>query len=380
MDTSTCYCRNRSCVLYGHSGHQAQLCPRGTHRHAPRFECGRCGHLVFARTGTAYAGIRMDEATYRMGAKLLAEGLAIRATARLLEVDKDTVCGWLPGLGQHCARVMAYHFRHLHLTECQLDELWTFVYKKEEHLDPIERVAGVYGDAWIWVAFAPISKLVPAWVVGKRTLGNAKLLVKRLRSTTDGHIPLFTSDDLPHYTNALLDEYGMMVTPPRKPGPGRPPLPRKMPPEDLLYAVVVKRRENGHLEEVSTHIVYGTPEQIAAAIEASPVSASISTYGVERNNLTIRQHSRRTGRRVNAFSKERDYLEYQLTLSFAYYHFVIPHRGLRQRLEQPVLTNGVKGSPRKWQERTPAMAAGLTDHIWTMDELLSFRVPPKSMW
>jgi IS1 family transposase len=380
MDTSTCYCRNRSCVLYGQSGPQAQLRPRGTHNHAPRLECGACGHLVFARTGTAYAGIRVDEAMYRMGAKLLAEGLAIRATARLLEVDKDTVCDWLPGLGQHCARVMVYHFRHLHLTECQLDELWTFVYKKEEHLDPIERLAGVYGDAWIWVAFAPVWKLVPAWVVGKRSLGNAKLLVKRLRSTTDGYIPLFTSDDLPHYANALLDEYGMMVTPPRKPGPGRPPLPRKAPPENLLYAVVVKRRENGHLEEVSTHIVYGTPEQIAAAIEASPVSATISTYGVERNNLTIRQHSRRAGRRVNAFSKERDYLEYQLTLSFAYYHFVIPHLGLRQQLEPPVPTNGLKGSPKKWKERTPAMAAGLTDHIWTMDELLGFRVPPKNRW
>jgi len=230
------------------------------------------------------------------------------------------------------------------------------------------------------VAFAPVWKLVPAWVVGKRTLGNAKLLVKRLHSTTDGHIPLFTSDDLPHYANALLDEYGLMVTPPRKPGPGRPPLPRKVPPEDLLYAVVVKRRENGHLEEVSTHIVYGTPEQIATAIEASPVSATISTYGVERNNLTIRQHSRRVSRRVNAFSKARDYLEDQLTLSFAYYHYVIPHRGLRQRLEPPVATKGLKGSPKKWRERTPAMAAGFTDHIWTMDELLSFRVPPKSLW
>ena len=90
---------------------------------------------------------------------------------------------WLPGLGQHGARVMAYHFRHLPLTECQLDELWTFVYKKEEHLDAIERLAGVYGEAWIGVAFAPVWKLVPAWVVGKRTLRNAKLLVKRLRST-----------------------------------------------------------------------------------------------------------------------------------------------------------------------------------------------------
>lgn len=380
MDTSTCYCRNRSCVLYGQSGQRAQLRPRGTHNHAPRFECGSCGHLVFARTGTAYAGIRVDEAVYQMGAKLLAEGLAIRATARLLEVDKDTVCDWLSELSQHCGRVMAYYFRNLHLTECQLDELWTFVYKKEEHLDPVEQLAGVYGDAWIWVAFAPVWKLVPAWVVGKRSLGNAKLLVKQLRSTTDGCIPLFTSDDLPHYANALLDEYGVIVTPPRKPGPGRPPLPRKVPPEDLLYAVVVKRRENGHLEEVSTHIVYGTPEQIASAIEASPVSATISTYGVERNNLTIRQHSRRVGRRVNAFSKERDYLEYQLALSFAYYHFVIPHRGLRQHLKRPIPTKGLKGSPKKWRERTPAMAAGLTDHIWTMDELLSFRVPPKCMW
>jgi transposase-like protein len=129
MDTSTCYCRNRSCSLYGQSGRQAQLRPRGTHNHAPRFECGDCGHLVFARTGSAYAGIRVDEAVYRMGTKLLAEGLAIRATARLLEVDKDTVCDWLPGLSRHCARVMAYHFRNLHLMECQLDELpylWVF--------------------------------------------------------------------------------------------------------------------------------------------------------------------------------------------------------------------------------------------------------------
>jgi len=175
MDTNTCYGRNRSCTLYGQTGRRAQLHPRGTHNHAPRFECGACGHLVFARTGTAYAGIRVAEATYRLGAKLLAEGLAMRASARRLEVDKDTVCDGLPGLGQHCARVLAYHFRNWHLTECQLDELWTFVYKKEEHLDPLEQLAGRYGDAWIWVAFAPVWKLGPAWVVGKRTLGNAKL-------------------------------------------------------------------------------------------------------------------------------------------------------------------------------------------------------------
>jgi len=133
----------------------------------------------------------------------LAEGLALRASARILAVDKDTVCGWLPSLGEHCARVRAYHFRNLHVTACQLDELWgSFVYKKEERLDPVEQVAGVSGDAWIWIACTPDWKLVPAWVVGKRTLANAKLLVKRLHSSSEGHLPLFTSDDLPHYAHA----------------------------------------------------------------------------------------------------------------------------------------------------------------------------------
>jgi hypothetical protein len=97
---------------------------------------------------------------------------------------------------------------------------------------------------------------------------------------------------------------------------------------------------------------------------------------VERNNLTIRQHARRMGRKVNAFSQDPDYLEHQLPLAFAYYHLVIPRRGLRQRLACPLPNKGDKGSYKKWKAVTPAMAAGLTDHVWTMDELLSFRVPP----
>jgi IS1 family transposase len=336
--------------------------------------------LVWARNGTAYAGIRTPEATYRLGAKLLAEGLAIRATGRILEVDKDTVCEWVPRLGRHCLRVMVYFFRNLHITECQLDELWTFVRKKENHLDPVEQVLGIYGDAWTWIAFVPACKLVVAWVVGKRTLAEAKRLIKRLKTSLDGHIPFFTSDELPHYADALLDQYGEVYQPPKRPGRGRPPLPYKVPPRDLLYAVVVKRREQGRVVEVSTEVVYGSPERIDEVLLSSPTSKAISTYGVERNNLTIRQHSRRMGRKVNAFSKDREYLKYQLALAFAYYHFVVPHRGLRQRLEQPQPTNGPKGSPKKWIERTPAMSAGFTDHIWTMDELLSFRLPPKSMW
>ena len=380
MDIQTCYCRNPNCVNYGQATNQAALRPFGNHRHAPRLQCRQCGHLVWARRGTAYAGIRTAETVYRLGAKLLAEGLAIRATGRILEVDKDTVCQWIPRLGRHCLRVMAYFFRNLHITECQLDELWTFVRKKEKHLDPVEQMLSLYGDAWTWIAFVPACKLVVTWVVGKRTLAEAKRLIKRLKTSLDGQIPFFTSDELPHYADALLDQYGEVYQPPKRPGPGRPPLPYKVPPPDLLYAVVVKRREQGRVVEVSTEVVYGSPERIAKVLNGSPTSKAISTYGVERNNLTIRQHSRRMGRKVNAFSKDREYLKHQLALAFAYYHFVVPHRGLRQRLGQPQPTNGRKGSPKKWIERTPAMSAGLTDHIWTMDELLSFRVPPKSMW
>lgn len=380
MDLSTCYCRNRRCPCYGLTGKAARLQFVGWHRGARRLMCLECGHWVSARTGTAYAGIRTSEETFRSGIRQLAEGASIRATARNIECDKDTVCAWLPRVGRHCWRLLDYFFRGLHIAECQLDELWTFVYKKEEHLTVFEKLAKRYGDTWIWTAFDPVCKLVPAWVVGKRTLGGAKKLIKSLKSRLDSHIPFFTSDDLPHYADALLVVYGVMVTPPRRFSRGRRPSPRLQPPPDLVYAVVVKEREHGHVVHVTTKIIYGTQTQVAERLQASPVSYTISTYGVERNNLTVRQHSRRLGRKVNAFSKKRVYLTYQLALAFAYYHFCCPHRGLRQKLDQPIPTKNGHGSPKRWNKITPAMAAGLTDHVWTMDELLSFRVPPRSQW
>jgi IS1 family transposase/transposase-like protein len=380
MQVDTCYCRNERCRVYGLSGAKARLNFADWHNGAPRFRCLVCEQRVSARTGTAYAGIRSDELTFRYGATALAEGLALRATGRLFTLDKDTVCAWLPALSEHCHGVMNYFFRDLHLNECQLDELWTFIYKKEEHLDPVEQLLGHYGDAWVWIAFSPVFKLVPAWHVGARTLRDARKLIFSLKSATDGHIPFFTSDELPHYADALLDVYGELKTPSRRGSRGRLPKPRKYPPPELCYAMVVKEREKGHVVNVTTRIVYGTTEQLQQALQASPVSATINTAGVERNNLTVRQHSRRLGRKVNAFSKDRRYLEQQLTLAFAYYHFVIAHHSLRERLPKPIPTKGPSATYQKWQAVTPAMAAGLTDHVWTMDELLSFRVPPKHRW
>jgi len=380
MNVDTCYCRNRHCRAYGLTGKKARLKFFDWHRGAPRFRCQVCLSLVSARTGTAYAGIRTNELTYRYAVSALAEGLALRAVGRMFGLDKDTLCSWLPRLGEHCEEVMNFFFRDLHLDECQLDELWTFVYKKEDQLEPIEQLLSVYGDAWVWIAFSPVFKIVPAWLVGKRTLQDARKLIFRLKTATDEHIPFFTSDELPHYADALLEVYGELKQPPRQGSRGPLPAPRKYPPPDLCYAVVVKERERGRVANITTRIVYGTEEQIRTALRHSPVNRAINTSGVERNNLTIRQHSRRMGRKVNAFSKDRDFLEYQLTLAFAYYHFVIPHRGLRRRLPQPIPTKGPNATYKKWKQVTPAMAAGLTDHIWTMDELLSFRPPPRCLW
>ena len=100
MDCTTCYCRNRHCKLYGCSSNQSHLTSYDWHANASRFRCRSCDALVSARAGTAYADIRTDEATYQRGAVALAEGLSIRATWRLLALDKDTVCGWLPRLGE----------------------------------------------------------------------------------------------------------------------------------------------------------------------------------------------------------------------------------------------------------------------------------------
>ena len=129
-----------------------------------------------------------------------------------------------------------------------------------------------------------------------------------------------------HYAEALLDVYGVWRTPPHQGTRGRFPHPRRCPPPGLCYAIVVKERKHGRVIHVTTRVVYGTIAQVEAALQVSPVSRTINTYGVERNNLTVRQHARRLGRKVNAFSKEPDYLGHQLTLAFAYYHFVVPHR------------------------------------------------------
>jgi IS1 family transposase len=215
---------------------------------------------------------------------------------------------------------------------------------------------------------------VLAFVIGKRTQSNAELLLDRVAFVTDEHIPFFTSDQLPEYAAALLHTYGTWYQPTRRGTRGPIPKPRLVPQPDLVYAQVVKKRENGRVVDVQTRVVFGDPAQVDALLAESPVSQKINTSFVERDNLTLRQGNRRLTRRSNGFSKDLTWFEKQLWLSMAYYHFVLPHHSLRHSLPEPRPTRG-SGSYQRWLPATPAMAAGITDHVWTTAELLSYRVP-----
>jgi hypothetical protein len=138
-----------------------------------------------------------------------------------------------------------------------------------------------------------------------------------------------------------------------------------MPPPELLYAQVVTHREPGKVAAVTTKTVFGTEEAVQARVAASLTRRTINT---------LRQHNRRLTRKTTGFSKELVWFEKQVWLALADYHLVVPHISLRRRLSVPEPMRG-SGSARRWMVQTPAMAAGLTDHVWTTTEALSYRVP-----
>jgi len=337
------------------------------------YRCNVCGQPFSETAGTPFADLKTPVQTVCTALQELAEGLGVRAVARLRGVQPDTVLEWLKKAGQHCQLLSEYMMRELHVTQVQLDELWTFVRKKERMLKAWEMLHSEWGDTWVWVAFDPVHKLVIAVLVGDHTEEEAVSFLALLRARlVNSCLPLLTSDSLPHYVEAILRVFGIWTQPQRKGSRGRLPKPRQIPPEGLKYATVHKKREKGRVVSVTTQVVYGCKEEILAHLES--LGQKINTSFVERMNLTLRLLISRLHRKTLCFSKKREYLVYHLHLDLAYYHFVLHHASLRVQLPEPIPTRG-NGSPKKWQQRTPAMAAGLTDHEWSMRELLTCQVP-----
>ena len=199
----------------------------------PRLLCTRCEGTFSARQGPAYFGVRAEEPHATIAMRALAEGNSLRGPGRIVEIDKETVCDWLDRAGRPCRAVPTSLFDTLPITECQVDELWSFVRKKEAHLTAAEKVLARYGDAWVWIAFAPAWRLVAAFVGGKRDQEPAHVLLKRLQAVSCGYLPFFTSDQLPHDAHDLFPVYGVpevLLPIPGKRGPK--PTPKRLPPAD----------------------------------------------------------------------------------------------------------------------------------------------------
>lgn len=254
----------------------------------------------------------------------LIEGVSVRATSRMTDVSIPTVLSLLVRVGEGCERLHDRIMRDLPCTRIECDEIWSYVAKKQRHVTP-EDNAALVGDTWTWVAIDAETKLIPAYRVGKRDGFNARGFILDLASRLTNKIQLST-DGLRAYEDAIELAWGGQVD----------------------YAQVIKEYE---AEPIGPGR-YSPPKVTAVekkVIEGHPDLAKASTSYVERQNLTMRMQIRRMTRLTNAFSKKLRNHRAAVALHFAHYNLVRRHQTLRM---------------------TPAMAAGVTAEMWSMEQLL----------
>jgi IS1 family transposase len=258
--------------------------------------------------------------------QLLCEGMSMRATSRVADVSINTVTKLLVDAGRACSEYQDRVLRDLPCKRLQVDEIWAFCYAKQKNV-PVEKRGLGIGDVWTWTAICDETKLIPSWFVGNRDLDHAEAflmdlrgrLANRVQITTDGHRPYLEAvRDVFHdkVDHAMLTKiYGQPAA--------APEAHRRYSPTPMIRA----KRE----------AIFGNPDMDKA-----------STSYVERQNLTMRMSMRRFTRLTNGFSKKAENHVHAVSLHFMHYNFARIHKSLRI---------------------TPAMAAGVSDHVWTMEEI-----------
>lgn len=254
----------------------------------------------------------------------LVEGMSIRTTVRMTGVAKNTVAKLLVEIGRACSIYQDRIFRNLTCKRIQCDEIWSFVGAKEKNVSEEKKAEG-WGDVWTWTSLCADTKLVPCWYVGTRDSTAAyqfmhdivDRLASRVLLTTDGHRP---------YLVVVADAFGT----------------------DVDYAQMVKI----YGEDPKTEARYSPAQYMGAkkaVISDAPEHAHVSTSFVERSNLTLRMSNRRFTRFADGCPKKVENHEYALALYFMHYNFCRVHQTLRC---------------------TPAMEAGIADHVWSLSEVI----------
>jgi transposase-like protein/IS1 family transposase len=375
VDTTGHFCPQATCSYHGRVGWgniRANGHPTG--RRWRQLVCLSCKRHFLETHGTPFHSKQVEPDKLVWAVAALAEGLGIRAVTRVFEVDPNTVLAWLVEAAEHLESFSRYFLHDIDVEQVQMDELFALLSAVKDgemtEDDAIKRLSR--SPRWVWVAMDPVSKLILTIDVGERTLAMAYRLVHQVTQVLAPNCaPLFLTDGFRDYLIALVAHYGQWIQPERRQGQGPLPKPRWMPLPQLRSAQVVKSYCRRRVVRVKHRVVFGTREAIEQILAQR--GWKINTAFAERLNLDLRQHVAAIGRRVNTWCKHEAGIRQQLALFHTYHNFVLPHASLRVPLSDA--SHGT-GSVQRWQQRTPAMAAGLTDRVWNLREVLMYRVPP----
>jgi IS1 family transposase len=334
------------------------------------FRCHRCATQFAETREPIFFDLRTPEDKVMMALKMLLVRVDLAGICFVLGVTEETVFAWLRRAAHQAEAINRHLLRDLPVTQVQLDEMWNFIARKhacetDEAGDSLPE--GTDGRQWVWVSFAPEFRLMIAAVVGPRTLATAKEVVATTKARV-AEIPAFFSDGFTCSLAALIAAFHVVTTFERTGKRGRPRKPRCAPHPALVYGQLVKQKQQGTLLTLSTRVVLG-------AARLTQMGLTISTAVVERVNLPLRQALAPLARKTSSFCKDRERLRQRVVFFQAFYNVARPHMSLRQQLPLQERTRHGAIHPR-WQERTPAMAAGVTDHVWTFRELLTAKFEP----
>ncbi len=342
MGPQTAFCHNPECPASGKVGEGNIKVHSLKER---RYRCETCGKAFAETKGTALYRLHKPVEVFCLVLTLLSHGCPVRAIVAAFGLDERTVSDWVGKAGKHCEAVHEHLVRDVELGCAQADELW---------------VKMVGRRVWMAMGVAVPSRLWLGGAVSQhRDMRLVETLARMVRATAPSPGLLILTDGLSSYVRAFRKAWRQPLR------TGKVGRPRLVEEPGLLLGQAVKQYERRRVVGVAHRAAIGTLEAIEAALGATGSGEVINTAYIERLNATFRARLAGLARRTRSLARRQELLEAGMWLVGGAYNFCTPHHSLRVEA----------GGGHKWQERTPAMAAGLTEHVWTMRELMHYQVP-----